>query len=810
MSQFALHRSPIVLFWLVSFVLLAAALLAPGCDGSDGSDSRPNNGYSALIERTQYGTAHITADNWGSLGFGQGYATAQDRFCVIADQLLKVRSQRARYFGPGENNEHINSDFAYLALGVIDKAESVLEPWDDEGKDLAHGYVAGVNQYLKDTGVENLPGECAGQEWIQEIDVASLVAYLQDLSMLAGSRNFLDAIANATPPGNDSISSTGASSEILPQGIGSNAVALGSERTANGRGLLLANPHWPWEGERRLHEVHLTIPGEIDVAGVAPPGILGVMIGFNDSMAWTHTTSTSNQFILYTLNLVPGDPTRYRLGDEERDMQAQTYTIEVQQIDGSVVEQSRTLYSSHYGPMLDPSAFGLAWNDTQAYSIFDINAGNVAPTFGPMARAKSVDELREVFLTVGGRPGNNTIATDRSGQVFYADTTLVPNLSENAEAEFRALVEGEEFNFSKLAFGLGFVALDGSDPIFSIDVDERATVPGAIPFIEAPQLTGRRDFVTNSNDSYWLSNPAEPITGYSLRYGDVETPRRLRTRMGLTQVSERELWGRDNLKDMLFENLSYSERLWRNQFVSYCNQFQEATSSSGETVDISVACTVLSSWDGRYNLDSIGAIVFRELLSSVDNYGEFGGASYFTQPFDVLDPVATPGGLSTEGEAYLLGQLADAVLRLQKVSIPLASPLGEYQYTLKGDQRFTVHGGRSRNEGAFNIVSYAPAARHNTTLLERIPRPPLVNGKTGLSQDGYLINFGASFIMAVEFTEDGPVADAILTYSQSDDPESSNYSDQMPLYSSKTWRPLPFTREQIEADPFLTSMRVTE
>lgn len=59
----------------------------------------PVTAYSALIERTEYGTAHITADSWGSLGFGQGYAFAQDRFCVLADQIVKVRSQRSAYLG---------------------------------------------------------------------------------------------------------------------------------------------------------------------------------------------------------------------------------------------------------------------------------------------------------------------------------------------------------------------------------------------------------------------------------------------------------------------------------------------------------------------------------------------------------------------------------------------------------------------------------------------------------------------------------------------------------------------------------------
>jgi acyl-homoserine-lactone acylase len=220
-------------------------------------------------------------------------------------------------------------------------------------------------------------------------------------------------------------------------------------------------------------------------------------------------------------------------------------------------------------------------------------------------------------------------------------------------------------------------------------------------------------------------------------------------------------------------------------------------------VDIRTACGLLSNWDGRYNLDSIGAIVFRELLSGVDGKGLFGGTSYFAEPFDPLDPVQTPSGLSDEGKIYLLGRLADAVLRLQSAAIPLDAPLGDYQYTLQGSERFAIHGGRTLTDGVFNVVVYAldPFHRNNSSLQEQIPRPPLVNEPTRLFETGYLINFGGSFIMTVEFTDDGPVADAILTYAQSDDPDSPHFADQMSLYSSspgslgpwrnsarKTWR----------------------
>ena len=92
-------------------------------------------------------------------------------------------------------------------------------------------------------------------------------------------------------------------------------------------------------------------------------------------------------------------------------------------------------------------------------------------------------------------------------------------------------------------------------------------------------------------------------------------------------------------------------------------------------------------------------------------------------------------------------------------------------------------------------------------FINQTQRPPVINVGADLTQDGYLVNYGALFILVAELTGDGPVADAIVSYSQSDDPDYPDYSDQMSLYSSKTWRPLPFMREQIESDPTLTSMR---
>ena len=69
---------------------------------------------------------------------------------------------------------------------------------------------------------------------------------------------------------------------------------------------------------------------------------------------------------------------------------------------------------------------------------------------------------------------------------------------------------------------------------------------------------------------------------------------------------------------------------------------------------------------------------------------------------------------------------------------------------------------------------------------------------------------GSSYIQIVGFDGDGPVADAILSYSQSTDPNSPHYADQTVLYSAKDWYRLPFSPAQIEAAREGEPLRLTE
>ncbi|MGH8459053.1 MAG: penicillin acylase family protein, partial [Nevskiales bacterium] len=376
--------------------------------------------------------------------------------------------------------------------------------------------------------------------------------------------------------------------------IGSNAVALGKNATANGRGMLLGNPHFPWQGSERFYQAHLTIPGRINVAGASLYGVPLILIGHTDSMAWSHTVSTAFRFTPYELTLVPGSPTSYLVDGQPEAMTAREVSVQALNAEGALETRTRTLYSTRYGPML-VSILGLPifpWTPLRAFALADANAANYRYLnhFFEFNQAKSSRETLEILKRNQGIPWVNTIVSDKAGEAFYADISVTPNVP-----DAKAQICNTELGVATYEL-LGLPVLDGSRGDCAWDVDADAVQPGIFGPGNMPQLF-RDDYVTNGNDSYWLSNPEEPLTGFARIIGDEETARSLRTRLGLVMVREQLADGgkftRQQLQDMVFNNRQYAGELWRDALVGLCGQLPGGFEmSSAGPVDVSEACPV--------------------------------------------------------------------------------------------------------------------------------------------------------------------------------------------------------------------------
>jgi acyl-homoserine-lactone acylase len=59
---------------------------------------------------------------------------------------------------------------------------------------------------------------------------------------------------------------------------------------------------------------------------------------------------------------------------------------------------------------------------------------------------------------------------------------------------------------------------------------------------------------------------------------------------------------------------------------------------------------------------------------------------------------------------------------------------------------------------------------------------------------------GSSYIQAVSWQGNWPEARAVVTYSQSTDPDSPHFSDMTQLFSNEGWVELPYQMDEIMAD----------
>lgn len=802
----------------IRLTLFAIALSTTAC-GDDDPDTR----YHATIRWTENRVPHVLASDIPSAFFGQGYAFASLGGCVLADQVIKVRGERALYLGPGTGDANVSSDLSHLALGFYRNAEATYPEQPQQVRDVVAAYVAGFNHYLEENRLR-LP--CASATWLRPITEVELFAHYLELSTFTSGRALSRMIVAAQPPTvpNREMPSI-TYDEVRAHRPGSNGWAIGSERSANGHGMLLANPHFPWEGELKLFESHLKVPGQLDVYGASLLGVAGVLIGFNENVAWTHTVSSGQRFTLYQLQLDPANPTAYIYDGQTRQMRKDTYDIKVLKPDGTTEVRTRTLYRSHFGPMVMLPPVG--WTTATAFTMRDANESNpaiVAQVLGSDL-AESLEELQRVHDEVSGLPWVNTMAVDKQGRAWYVDSSAAPDLTADALARWTQLRQTDPLTGALAASNL--VLLPGNDSRFEWAVEATARTPGLVPVENAPRLQ-RDDFVFNANDSYWLSNPLQPLTGFSSMYGFERTPRSPRTRMNaMMLLDEGRTWsGADHRFDLgelqaaVFSNRGLLADLLRDSVVARCRGVTALIPYDGQSISIADACNALAAWDLRIDVASSGALLWRELLGDYTTADTLDAGALFAEPFDPGAPgaadglaaIATPRALvpAAAGGApeddRVLRALAGAIVRLRRAGLTPASKVGEGQYALRGGVRVPIHGGIDR-EGVINLSIYTNDLLSTVAPASR--RGPLVNAGTGLTSDGYLVNTGTSFVMTMQFTDAGPEGEALLTYGQSDDPMSPYFVDQTRRFSEKQWRPLLLSEEAITGDSKLFIERVT-
>ncbi len=794
---------------LVSRALIAAAsglalaslsLQLPSAAGSAapaaGHPAKQADGprYRATIKTTAHGIPHITADGWGSLGFGSGYAAAQSSICTLADTFVTGRGERSRFFGAnGRYDDQTAIDASNLEVDAFvtdlrDRhvVEGLLaDPLAGPGKQarkMVNGYAAGINKWVKKNKVTD--PACRGAAYLsQKVTPLDIWYGVYIANLNASDAQFVSAIVTAAPPTPGApakavpTSRGGVDRAALLKGLGrdrgpafgSNATAVGGQDTTTGKGMLLGNPHFPWVGRYRFTQQQLTIPGKYDVAGASLIGSPVVNIGWNKNVAWSHTVSTAFRFTPYEYPYLGG--LSYATDHGTQQLMHDVVSIAALQKDGSIKQVPEDLYRTPQGYVVNAPSVLMPWSTHSFWAIRDANGEQLRTidTFLDMGKAHDVRDLLKRQDAGGGMPWVNTTAADRAGHVLYADHSVVPNVS-------NALVARCLTSTGRLLNAVaGLPGLDGTraDSSCTWGTDAGAERPGIFGPRHLPSVV-RRDWVTNANDSYWLPNPKSPLEGFASIIGCERCQRTMRTRMVDAYVMDR-LAGRDGLAKGRLESPStlraseYQNRVRAAEVMRADGALDKACAQTGKKQ----ACKVLAAWDGRSNKDSVGYQLFDAFAARVPTTG------VWKVPFDFKHPLDTPRGL-IPNDPDVVKAMSDAIAALHKAKVPLNVVWGSLQVAGdRGAPPIPLSGGSGDSAGNANAL-----ASHNSPANKKFYRP---------------VDYGSSHIQAVAFLPGGKVSvHTILTYGQSEDPTSPYSSDQTRMFSDKQWVNFAWTPAQVQ------------
>lgn len=736
------------------------ALLSVAANAS-GADVR------AEIRWTRFGVPHVKAADYESLGFGYGYAIAPHRICLLADRILTLRGDRSRWFGADAPvvagflpTNNLNSDLFHRVQLPAAEVKAATDSLSADARALAAGYAAGFTRYVSELAERQRAEACHGAP-IPTMEQSDVVRAMMSIGVIWKSFQVLPfAAASAWGQSAPAKQANAVAMDRPPTTIGSNAWAYGADVTRTASAIVVGNPHTYWRDNwLNMHQLHLTIPGEIDVAGADFAGLPLPVVGFNDHVAWSmEAPSTVTYYVMQKMQVETHPQPSYVVDGQRRTLRIEPLVLDIKQTDGSIKRSEFPIAWSELGALYRlPEMPGRpeGW-----YAITDASAGNASglDQLLAMARAKSTAEFRDGVVRHRGL-GSHLIAGDRNGDALYVEAGPLLDIDEATLA--RCAVKG--------AMPTVF---DGSRS--ECAVRRRDGRPRMVAHDKQPAVV-TRGIVQNVNNSYHHSIHGQTLRGYAPLLGQ-PGQHDLRLPMSEKRMKEISSDGKVTAGEALavvFDNRNYAAETWLDDILKVCK---------GSTLAARVerACAVLAKWDRKNDTSSRGALLFHLLWPRIEKIPGLVSPAMPERPL-----AAQALALTEERSKEVIAAIESTSGELEALKLTGDEPWGNILSARTPRGRVPLNGG-SNDAGVLNVLEGAQ-----------------------LGHEGYeAVVSGSAYIQLVRWEGERVVADVVLAHGQSADPASEHATDQLQNFANKRLLRMPFTEAEIKADPAYRSIQI--
>ncbi len=763
------------------------------------------------IYRDEYGIPHIYANNQEDLFFAQGYVHAQDRFWQM---------EFWRHIGQGRLSEiagdaTVESDKFIRTVGFNRMADATIAYYEQEQPEymaILDAYSAGVNAYINENaddlslhfeilGLVNEPWEIEpwtpvntvswgvamsydlGGNMDDEIDRAKLIQDLGEATVEQvwppypyESRPVIaptdeqtndlpgEPVASNEASGinweNVNLDITGqmpADGFVVGSGpqVGSNNWVVSGEHTESGLPILANDTHLAVQMPSIWYEVGLHAP-EWDVTGLSFAGVPGVVIGHNDKIAWGVTNTGPDVQDLFIEKINPNDAHQYEFEGEWLDMEVIEEVIKVNGGEDIVLEVRTT----HHGPIISDIRDDV--NDVLALKWTQQEPSRILQSIVLLGQAQNYENFREA-LRYWDVPSQNVIYADREGNIAYQTPGLIP-LRKNGRGEVPVPGWTGEYEWE------GWLPYEELPALFNPEQGYIVTANHAVVDEDYPY------FITRD----WASGDR------GQRINDLIAAR----------VKSGEKISVKDLARIQFDSKSLPAQ-------SYVPLMEGLSSDDPE---VQAAIERLRGWDLRETQDSVPASIFEiftiYLMHNVlaDDIGQENLDSLLPYSAKTIFMHDLAGQLNSswwdnqdtaEKESWediMLQSLADAVTWLEENQ---GGSMNEWAWgkihTITFEDRVLGASGVAPIEAIFNRGPFAVDSSRD-----------LVNAQAWDSSDPAAVIHHASQRMLVDMS-DLDNSRSVIPTGNSGHPYNAHYDDQMPLYLTGQYHPMPFSREAVEA-----------
>jgi penicillin amidase len=621
------------------------------------------------VSRDDLGIPHIRAKTLNDALFVQGYVTAEDRMFQMDAMRRQAAGELSEVFG----TVTLETDVESRRLRLRRVAEQSYAALPEGDKAALAAYARGVNAYIESHhgryGLEFTVLRYDPRPWsVVDSLLTGLNMYrslthtwklkIEKQQMLATGEpdkvNFLFAGPSAPMPG-------------------SNAWAVSGAHSADGKPLLSNDMHLEFSIPGIWHAVQLQAPG-LDVAGVALPGLPGVISGHNDRIAWGITNLGFDVEDIYSekMDVRTG---RYVYKGNLEQARAEREIILVR----NHAPEELNLWVTRHGPVFQQTgtlAYALRWTASEPEGFPFV--------FIDVDRAHNWDEFKHAISRMSG-PGLNFVYADVDGNIGYHAAGNLP-----------------------IRHYDGGVPVDGSTGENEWD--------GYIPFDELPQQYNPAEgIVASANNNPFPANYPYKVTG------NFAAPDRVEQIRNLLRAGGAKLKPQDTLR---IQKDVYSA-LYADIARLVVAAYDKRGAVSGPLND---AIGLLRHWDGQMDKDHaaplIASLVYDHLRKSVAERASAGSNVAYTP--DISAAVIAqllrdrPKDWFTNYNALLLQSFADAMDEGQRVqgTNPNGWRWGKALYL----EIVNPVGGRLPLIGSWFNVGPVPMSGGPTTVKQITPR----------------------------------------------------------------------------------------